>query len=132
EPANAVTASCSPTASMYMFTLTNSHPVVSWTPPTSNLRVDNPFRVLAGRGAGEHSVVRADIFGMQSFVSLLAFVGLAVAVPTPSGNPDIEATKAPCHPTPVGTYTATRLIHTLVPTPPYLIEETTLVEWTQS
>ncbi|KAL1662132.1 hypothetical protein EV121DRAFT_289435 [Schizophyllum commune] len=53
-------------------------------------------------------------------------------VPTPSGNPDIEATKAPCHPTPVGTYTATRLIHTLVPTPPYLIEETTLVEWTQS
>ncbi|KAL1758483.1 hypothetical protein FB107DRAFT_258511 [Schizophyllum commune] len=69
---------------------------------------------------------------MQFLVALLAFVGLTVAVPTPSSNPDIEATKAPCHPTPVGTYTATRLIHTLVPTPPYLIEQTTLVEWTQS
>ena len=34
---------------------------VSWTPPTSNLHVDSPLRVLAGRGAGEHSVVRADI-----------------------------------------------------------------------
>ncbi|KAI5826798.1 hypothetical protein K523DRAFT_248213, partial [Schizophyllum commune Tattone D] len=128
EPANAVTASCLLTAGVYTFTFTAPTPSVL----TLTDFQCPPESVTSGPGSSLRWGIKAADVGMQSFVALLAFVGLAVAVPTPSGNPDIEATKAPCHPTPVGTYTATRLIHTLVPTPPYLIEETTLVEWTQS
>lgn len=61
------------------------------------------------------------------FLTLLALAGAAVAMPAA----DLAARATPCMPTPVGTFTATRVYHTTVPTSPYLIDVTTLITWTQ-